>query len=147
MIRYRLSCDHGHEFEAWFRSSEAFDEQAAAGLVGCAECGSTSTRKAIMAPGLVKEAAGGKADKPAAKMPVGAHLPAEIIDLMRRIRKHVEANADYVGDRFAEEARKIHHQETEARGIYGEATRSEVEALHEEGIEVQPMPVLPEDKN
>ncbi len=150
MIRYRLTCPDAHEFEAWFSSSAAYDKQAKAGHVTCPECGSNKVEKALMAPNVAtsrkKEAARTKA-KAAAKQPVASEMPAEMLEMMRKIRDHVRENADYVGDKFAEEARKIHYEETEARGIYGEATPDEAQALHEEGIAVHPLPLLPEDKN
>lgn len=150
MIRYRLTCPDAHEFEAWFSSSAAYDKQAKAGHVTCPECGSNKVEKALMAPNVAtsrkKEAARTKA-KAAAKQPVASEMPAEMLEMMRKIRDHVRENADYVGDKFAEEARKIHYEETEARGIYGEATPDEAKALHEEGIAVHPLPLLPEDKN
>jgi hypothetical protein len=146
MIRYRLSCPDHHEFDAWFRSSAAYEAQSGAGQVTCPECGSHDIEKALMAPsvktGRTEE---GKAARP--KRPMASLMPPELTEMMRKIRDYVRENADYVGDKFAEEARKIHYEEVEARGIYGEATMDEAQALHEEGIPVQPLPVLPEDKN
>jgi len=150
MIRYRLTCPDAHEFEAWFSSSAAYDKQAKAGHVTCPDCGSKKIRKALMAPNVAtsrkKEAAREKT-KAATPRPVASQMPAEMLDMMRKIRDHVRENADYVGDKFADEARKIHYEESEARGIYGEATPDEAQALHEEGIAVHPLPLLPEDKN
>ena len=148
MIRYSLRCDSGHEFEGWFRSSAAFDDQAAAGLLSCVQCGSAKVEKALMAPNVAKsgEEAPPKPSVPA-RVPHGAHMPPKVLELLREMRDHVHKNADYVGNRFADEARKIHYEETEARGIYGEATPAEARALHEEGIAVHPMPHLPEDAN
>lgn len=150
MIRYRLACSEAHEFEAWFSSSAAYDKQAEAGHVTCPACGSNKVEKALMAPNVAtsrkKEATREKA-KAESKRPVASQMPAEMLEMMRKIRDHVRENADYVGDKFAEEARKIHYEETEARGIYGEATPDEAQALHEEGIAVHPLPMLPEDKN
>ncbi len=150
MIRYRLTCPDAHEFEAWFSSSAAYDKQAKAGHVTCPECGSNKVEKTLMAPNVAtsrkKEAAREKA-KAAAPRPVASQMPAEMLEMMRKIRDHVRENADYVGDKFAEEARKIHYEESEARGIYGEATPDEAQALYEEGIAVHPLPLLPEDKN
>ncbi|MFO1172425.1 MAG: DUF1178 family protein [Hyphomicrobiaceae bacterium] len=152
MIRYRLTCADAHEFEAWFSSSAAYDKQAKAGHVTCPECGSNKVEKALMAPNVAtsrkKEAARTKAKATAVPArPVASQMPTEMLEMMRKIRDHVRENADYVGDKFAEEARKIHYEETEARGIYGEATPDEAKALHEEGIAVHPLPLLPEDKN
>ncbi len=150
MIRYRLTCPDTHEFEAWFSSSAAYDKQAKAGHVTCPECGSNKVEKTLMAPNVAtsrkKDAAREKA-KAATARPVASQMPAEMLEMMRKIRDHVRENADYVGDKFAEEARKIHYEESEARGIYGEATPDEAQALHEEGIAVHPLPLLPEDKN
>jgi hypothetical protein len=150
MIRYRLTCPKRHEFEAWFSSSAAYDSQAGAGHVTCPTCGSSKVEKTLMAPNVAtsrkKEAARAKA-KAAAKQPVASQMPAEMLEMMRKIRDYVRENAEYVGDKFADEARKIHYEEVDARGIYGEATPEEAKALHEEGIAVHPLPVLPEDKN
>ena len=159
MIRYRLNCDHGHDFEAWFASIAAYDRQADQGLLSCAECGSVKVEKAIMAPsisagrerGFEPPASGPQLPTVALSapppVPHAAALPAEIATKLREIREFVRANAEDVGPRFAEEARKIHYEETEARGIYGEATRREALELLEEGITVMPLPVLPEERN
>ena len=150
MIRYQLSCDNEHAFEAWFANSRAYDVQVKRGLVSCPECGSTSVEKAIMAPNIgtkgnkKQDLAPLKAANNAAAQQSPAH--AELLSLMRRMRAEVEAKAEYVGPKFAEEARKIHHEEAPARGIYGEATPEEARALHEDGVEVYPLPGLPEDK-
>jgi hypothetical protein len=147
VIRYALACGEGHAFEGWFGGSNAFDEQRAAGGISCPVCGSADVDKALMAPAVAgtKRAAGGGE----APIPVAAPhaLPEELVTMLRKLRRHVTENADYVGDRFAEEARRIHYEEAEARGIYGEATREEAVALSEEGIEFHPLPVLPEDRN
>ncbi len=158
MIRYALRCEHDHEFEAWFSSSAAYDEQAAEGEVVCPACGSANVEKALMAPNLGPSTKHGKSTRPASRpepaadAAEGATLARtpdmkQLRALARRLREHVTENADYVGDRFAEEARKIHYEETEARGIYGEATADEAEALQDEGIDFHPLPVLPEDQN
>jgi hypothetical protein len=146
MIRYDLQCDKGHEFDGWFSDSSAFDMQLEQKLIACAHCGSIKIEKQLMAPGIPTKAnsrqasvgmAGGLMDPSAQKM----------LAMMREYRKAVEANAENVGDRFAEEARKIHYEETEKRGIYGQATREDAESLLAEGIEFHPLPALPEDKN
>lgn len=158
MIRYALRCERGHEFEAWFSSSAAYDTQAADGAVICPACGSTGVEKALMAPSLGPSAKHGKSRRPASRpepaadAAEGARLARtpdmkQLRALARRLREHVTDNADYVGDRFAEEARKIHYEETEARGIYGEATADEAQELQEEGIDFHPLPALPEDQN
>lgn len=146
MIRYDLVCDKGHDFDGWFRDAAAFDKASAAGAVSCAQCGSSSTQKRLMAPALAT-AEKQDARSAARKMALAAPDPRQqaLAEMLRQVRTHVEANADYVGNRFAEEARRIHYGETEPHGIYGEASIAEAEALIEEGIEVQPLPMLPED--
>jgi hypothetical protein len=148
MIRYALRCRKGHEFEAWFKSSDAFDQQAKTGKVLCAVCGSKKVEKALMAPSVSTRK---KAEPVAvAQTPPGdkqSEIRREMMALMRKLRAEVEANAEYVGPQFADEARKIHHEESPARGIYGEATAEDVKALKEEGIEFYPLPALPEDHN
>lgn len=146
MIRYSLQCDHRHEFEAWFKSSEDFDRQAARNLVTCPLCGSTNVSKAIMAPNISV----GRSKEGEVKLANEAAMAEkrrEFLALMRRLRAEVEKNAEYVGPRFAEEARKMHYDEVEKRGIYGEATLEEARELQEEGIEFFPLPRLPEDHN
>ncbi|MGE0154421.1 MAG: DUF1178 family protein [Reyranellaceae bacterium] len=146
MILYQLCCSKDHGFEAWFRNSDAFDRQAKKGAVSCPVCGDTKVRKAIMAPRIAK-GAGKKAERPAAASQppaAGSHVMApQMRQALQELRKQIESNCDYVGDQFAEEARKIHYGETEERGIYGEATDAEAEALQEEGIEVGRVPWLP----
>lgn len=147
MIRYDLVCDNAHEFDGWFRDSAAYDQQAQRGLVACTVCGSAKVDKQLMAPGIP-----GKSNRKSCtplKMAAGPVDPRaqKLMKMMRELRQNVEANAEYVGDKFAEEARKIHYQEAEKRGIYGEATRDDATALIEEGIEVHPLPRLPEDGN
>ncbi len=147
MIRYDLICDKGHQFDSWFRDSATYDKQARRGFVACSVCGSSKVEKQLMAPGI--PAKSNRKDEVPQKMVAGPVDPrvAVMMKMMREMRQHVEENADYVGDKFAEEARKIHFAETEARGIYGEATADEATALIEEGIEVFPLPRLPEDGN
>ena len=157
MILYRLRCKRGHEFEAWFAGSAAFDKQEKRGQLSCPNCGTRSVSKALMAPSVAKrskrKAAGKKEDdKPAAaEVPkpetqrVAAHH--ELASAMRKLRAEIESKSEYVGSRFPEEARKIHYEESPARGIRGEATAEEAKSLSEEGIEFFPLPVLPEDHN
>jgi hypothetical protein len=151
MIRYNLHCDTAHEFDAWFAGSAAFDQQAIRGLVSCPHCGSTKVEKSIMAPNV-----GTKGNRKADAVPVKAanadaaqHSPSfdEMRALVRRVRAEVAANAEYVGPRFVDEARKIHHEETAARGIYGEATSEDIKSLREDGIAFYPLPRLPEEQN
>ena len=151
MISYRLICADGHEFDAWLASADAFDRQKAAHLLACALCGSDKVDKAIMAPSVRTQ----KAKRPAPNgpvtpdipAPVAASMPPEVLELFRKVRAHVRENAEYVGNRFADEALKIHLDEAKARGIYGEATPDDVRRLADEGVMVHPLPSLPEDKN
>ena len=146
MIVYSLLCAEAHEFEAWFRNSAAFDEQAAAGAIACPMCGDTHIRKALMAPAIrpsSKAAAKPIEEAIAAPTPQEADQQAAAMQLLREMRRKIEADCDYVGDNFAEEARKIHYGEVEAHGIYGESTDADREALAEEGIEVGRIPWVP----
>jgi len=151
VIRYALVCGTGHAFDGWFRNSADFDAEVAAGRLACPLCGSAEVGKALMAPAVAKGAVaetGAAADAPA---PIAlAAGPAEakrqaLFAALREIRRKVAAEADYVGPRFAEQARRIHYGEDEARHIWGEASRDEAVALLEEGIAVHPLPALPED--
>ena len=139
MIRYALSCDQGHGFEAWFGSSGDYDDQAAQGLVECPLCASRTIAKQIMAPAV----AGTKASAPAALPPEGVRRMMR--EAMGDVRRHVESTFDYVGDRFAREARDIHEGRSEERGIYGEASPKEVRALKADGVAVAPLPPAPID--
>ena len=146
MIRYDLECAQGHAFDGWFSDSASFDAQAEAGVVECPVCGTSDVHKALMAPGIPTKSNAKSDAKPV--MQNAPNTPAaELTDMIRKLRAHVEENSEYVGPRFAEEARKIHYEESEARGIYGEASLQEARELDEEGIEVQPLPLLPEEHN
>jgi hypothetical protein len=148
MIRYDLICEDGHEFDGWFSNSAAFDEQSRNGLVSCVHCGSTRVEKQLMAPGIPVK--GNRKREPAAKPILAATVDPrqqKLVQMMRELRKAVEENAEYVGDKFAEEARKIHYEETEKRGIYGETSPQDAEELIDEGIEIHPLPILPEEGN
>jgi hypothetical protein len=150
MIRYDLICENGHEFDGWFSNSAAFDEQSCSGLVSCVHCGSTRVEKQLMAPGIPLKSNRKSEPAPATKPMLAATVDPrqqKLVQMMRELRKAVEENAEYVGDKFAEEARKIHYEETEKRGIYGETTPQDAEELVEEGIEIHPLPVLPEEGN
>jgi hypothetical protein len=142
MIRYNLRCDRDHEFEAWFRSSGDYDRAAKAGGNVCPVCGSTEIEKALMAPAVA-------GTRKAETVSLAAPDPrrAALREALKEFRKKVTENADYVGDKFAEEARKIHFHETEPRGIYGEATIEEARKLAEEEIAFQPLPSLAEEQN
>lgn len=139
MIQYSLHCSKGHHFDAWFKSAAAYDEQQARGIVTCAQCGDDRVEKAPMAPNVAR--------KDNDRVPVSAHHPeaARIRDLLRQYRKKVMSEADYVGENFAEEARKIHFEEAEARGIYGEASRDDIAGLIEDGVDFLPLPDLGDD--
>lgn len=159
MIRYTLRCACGNSFESWFPSSSSYDDQRAQGFVSCPRCGSVEVEKAVMAPSVART------DRDACPVPAPEPAPAvapgepaapvammgkpegELRDLLRRLRDHVVANADYVGADFADLARKMHDGEVEHRSIYGEATNEEVKALREDEVEVLPLPTLPEDLN
>jgi hypothetical protein len=146
MIRFTLRCDRDHEFEAWFRSSADYEKSKD---TACPLCGSEKVEKAPMAPALGRSARHDTADRPDRLQLAAAPDPRQtaIREALKEMRKQVTENADYVGDRFAEEARKMHYKESEPRAIYGEATGEEATALAEEGIEFQPLPRLPEDGN
>jgi hypothetical protein len=138
-----MACGHGHEFEGWFKNSAAYDEQAAQGALACPVCGDSTIRKAPMSPAVsgTKASALPKVPSPS---PDEAKMTRQF---MAGFRKFVEKNAEYVGPRFPEEARKIHHGETPDRHIYGEATLKEAKELVEEGISIAPLPPDPEKLN
>lgn len=143
MIRYQLQCENSHEFETWFRSSADFDKQSAAGLLSCPACGSHEVTKALMAPSV------STARKKAARDVESRHADRarEIQGKLREMRELVTQNSENVGDRFARVARDMHHGEEPERGIYGKAEGHEIKDLIEDGIDVMPLPELPEDKN
>lgn len=143
MIRYSLTCRMGHEFEGWFAGSSAFETQQAKGGIACPTCGSTEVDKALMAPAVATS-------RTKDSVRLAANVPdqqQEMAAALRKLRRHLTENADYVGPKFAEEARRIHYNEAEKRGIYGEASSEEAHALAEEGIEFHPLPMLPEEHN
>lgn len=146
MIVYRVVCPEGHEFDGWFRDSSSFDAQVEAGDVACPWCGATQVSKALMAPNLAKSRTLSPRAGTAAKSDL-SRAQKQVAKAVRKIRDHVESHFDYVGAQFAEEARRIHHGQSEERGIYGEATGKEVKELHEEGVDVAPLPELPEKAN
>jgi hypothetical protein len=164
MIRYALYCEHDHPFEAWFGSSDDYDVQAARGLVECPMCLSTIVRKQVMSPAISTSRRRSEAEA-AATLPAVAAPPAELVatevaspeaqakmrtmmmEALTQVRRHVEETFDYVGDSFAKEARDIHEGRSEQRGIYGEASPKEVQALLNDGITVAPLPPAPEVKS
>jgi hypothetical protein len=154
MIRYALNCHRGHVFESWFANSAAYDKQAKRALIACPVCDSTKVEKAIMAPRLGRtEAEPATTPSPPQPAPQPAPLPVmspperELRQKLKELREHITKNADYVGQRFPEQARKIHYGEIEHRSIYGEASPDEAKELHEEGIEFHPLPPVPDEFN
>jgi hypothetical protein len=169
MIRYALACDQGHTFESWFQNSAAYDKQVKRSLVTCPTCGSAKVDKAIMAPRLAgTRKRGGGAQRGAASPPppdapapppdsAPAEAPTPVAMMspqerefrtkLKELREHLTKNADYVGQKFPEEARKMHYGEVKHRSIYGEASPDQARELHEEGIEFHPLPVLPDERN
>lgn len=142
MIRYSLCCDHGHDFEGWFSSSEDFDRQKSMGLIACPSCHSQSVEKMLMTPSVATSRK--KEESRAFALEAGQR---EALARLKQVVAEIKANAEDVGERFAEEARKIHYGEVEARGIIGQASYDDAHALMEEGIEIAPLPVLPDDVN
>jgi hypothetical protein len=160
MIRYALVCEQGHRFESWFQDSAAYDEQAGSGLVTCPQCNSSKVNKAIMAPRLsatAKKGASIQAATPAPEAPANPATPAPVAMMspqeqelrakLKEVRDHLIKNADNVGAKFPEEARKMHYGEIEHRSIYGVASPEEAKELSEEGIEFHPLPTLPDERN
>jgi hypothetical protein len=162
MIRYSLRCEAGHEFESWFQSSSAYEQQEKRKLVNCPACGSDKVERAIMAPQIVSKksrdsVAPEPAPSPAAAASTEVTAPAstpllmaqerELRAKLKELRDHIVKNADNVGERFPNEARKMHYGDIEHRPIYGEASPDEARALIDEGVEVSPLPALPEDRN
>ena len=156
MIRYNLRCEKGHAFESWFQSSAAYEAQEKRKLVSCPACGSVKVERAIMAPQIVtRKGRDQAAPAPAVSAETAGSestplLMAQEIELrakLKELRDHIVKNADNVGERFPNEARKMHYGDIEHRPIYGEASPEEAKALIDEGVEVAPLPVLPEDRN
>ena len=150
MIHYQLRCSADHHFDGWFRDSAAFDAQAERGLVSCPACGDTVVNRALMAPRIKKgaavvDASGVPEAVPAPPGPekAGIAMPDHVRAMLQKLRAEVERNCDYVGPSFAEEARRIHNGESDKRGIYGESTPEQAEALADEGIEVARIPWVP----
>jgi hypothetical protein len=157
MIRYNLRCERGHAFESWFQSSTAYEAQEKRKLVNCPSCGSAKVERAIMAPQIVSKKGRDSAETPAPVAATEVSTPAstplmmaqerELRAKLKELRDHIVKNADNVGERFPNEARKMHYGDIEHRPIYGEASPDEARSLIDEGVEVSPLPVLPEDRN
>src|SRR5690242_11595874 len=162
MIRYTLRCERAHNFESWFQDSAAYDSQVKRKLVSCPVCDSVMIEKAIMAPRIAgkkgrERAEPAPAPAPAAEVtapnattgatPLMMAQERELRTKLKELRDHIVKNADNVGEKFPNEARKMHYGEIEHRPIYGEASNEEARALIDEGIEVSPLPVLPDDRN
>jgi hypothetical protein len=154
MIKYDLRCEQGHAFESWFQSSSAYDSQRKRKLIACPTCGSSKVDKAIMAPRLSGTRKRGRIEAPSEVTPAETQAPSlvmtqelELRAKLKELRDHVVKNADNVGERFPNEARKMHYGDIEHRPIYGEASADEAKSLIDEGIEVTPLPALPEDRN
>ena len=172
MIRYSLQCERGHAFESWFQDSASYDKQAKRGLVSCPMCDSIKVEKSIMAPQIPRKGrtaeqrageekvmrATARRKKATAETAPAAAAPqtaepllmaqeTELLSKLKELRDHIKANADNVGEQFPEQARKMHYGEIEHRPIYGDASPTEAKALIEEGVEVMPLPVLPDDRN
>jgi hypothetical protein len=158
MIRYNLRCERGHAFESWFQSSSAYESQEKRKLVNCPSCGSAKVERAIMAPRIVskkgrQEPAPAPAPAASTEITAPASTPLmmaqerELRAKLKELRDHIVKNADNVGERFPNEARKMHYGDIEHRPIYGEASPEEARSLIDEGVEVSPLPVLPDDRN
>ena len=162
MIRYALTCDKGHAFESWFQNSAAYDTQVKRKLVSCPACGSAKVERAIMAPQIVSQKGRASAEPAPAtatatstttevttptSTPLLMAQERELRAKLKELRDHIVKNADNVGERFPNEARKMHYGDIEHRPIYGEASPDEARSLIDEGIEVTPLPVLPDDRN
>jgi hypothetical protein len=169
MIRYALVCNKRHEFESWFSNSAAYDKQVKRGLVACPVCASTKVEKAMMRPRLARPdtiaaqalppaAASEAPNAPEAPGTQGAAAPAtpvamispqerEVRRKLKELRDHLVGNAENVGPRFPQEARKMHYGEAKHRSIYGIASPEDARKLHEEGVEFSPLPVLPGEHN
>lgn len=148
MIRFTLHCGNDHTFEGWFREGAAYERQARDGDIACPTCGDRSVRKAMMAPAVVRSGARGPApvqEQSAPAVPAPDEVKAAFaVAMLRRLRAHVVENFENVGERFPEEARRIHYGDAEEREIYGRATLEEARDLVEEGISVRPLPDVPE---
>jgi hypothetical protein len=140
MIHYQLRCDAAHEFDGWFVNSEGFESQARRGLISCPVCADTHVTRALMTPGISRKGEQETAQPAPASPAAGGMIPDAVRAALQRLRHEVEAHCEYVGTDFAEEARRIHHGESERRGIYGESSEEDATALVEEGIDIARIP-------
>lgn len=153
MMHYQLRCGHGHEFDSWFKDSLGYERQSRRGMIECPTCGDVKIERALMAPNVPSK---NRSSRPAEAVPeatpvplqnvpmaAGGQIPDHVRGMLQRMRAEVEKNCDYVGPQFADEARKIHRGESDRRGIYGETTPEQAEALSDEGIEVAAIPWVP----
>lgn len=160
MIQYTLICENKHTFDAWFKSNQTYNEQRESGILECPMCATTHISKALMAPAvsISSEKVTAPVSLPATSvqdaaapgkvsLSTGHPEQQKIRAALKKMRDTVVSEAEYVGDKFADEARKIHAQESENRGIYGEATADEVKALVDDGVDFVPLPTFPEDHN
>jgi hypothetical protein len=157
MIHYNLRCKRGHTFESWFQSSAAYEAQEKRKLVSCPICGSAEVERAIMAPQIVskkrRESTAPAPPPPSTEVAAPTSTPLlmaqerELRAKLKELRDHIVKSADNVGERFPVEARKMHYGDIEHRPIYGEASPDEARALIDEGVEVTPLPILPDDRN
>lgn len=167
MIRYSLVCERKHDFEIWFKNSADYDRQVKRGLVTCPQCNSAKVEKALMTPQLGSSSKKGRRARPADMPPTPETAPTpaqpeatapspvamispqehEVRAKLKELREHLTKNADNVGAKFPDEARKMHYGDIEHRSIYGEATAEDAKELHDEGIDFYPLPVLPDDRN
>lgn len=154
MIHYQLRCAAGHEFDGWFNDSAGFEGQANRGLLSCPSCGSGEVGRALMSPGIPAKSRRVKTAAPPARVPdtktpgptspvAGGAMPDAVRAALHKLRAEVETHCDYVGPEFASEARRIHNGEAKPRGIYGESTEAQAEALADDGIDVARIPWLP----
>ena len=149
MIHYALTCDQAHEFESWFPSVVSFEEQQEKGLLICPVCGSSRVDRQVMAPSVVSSSGTDVISKDQSEKPVSllSEKEQKIREVFREFREHIQKNSEHVGERFPEEARKMHYGEVEYRSIYGETSFEEARSLVEEGIDVMPLPRMPHDGN
>jgi hypothetical protein len=156
MIRYALACEAGHAFESWFRDSDAFDAQAARGLVACPVCGSAKVGKSVMAPAVARTDKLAPVRSPAPEAPAQAasaqmalldERQTKLREMARALHAEIAAKTEDVGARFPQEARAMHEGEAPHRPIRGEASLSEARALIEDGVPILPVPSLPEDRH